>query len=186
MKYKNMCTAIVVIIFSILLEVFCFNYGAIYSKIGNLQSVTYNMDDTQLYNWERNDTGIVSNLDPNIIVQDIDSYIKNIAIIVETDQTIPYVEFFYTIENKNEELIPEHKIIDTEAFNKIKVINVDKKVNSIRIDLGDEAGLELKDFKLITNYFVFKINIWRIIFINIVFWGLKLLFALQKPPKYNV
>lgn len=186
MKYKKMYTAMVVLIFSILLEVFYFNYGVLYSKVMNLKSVTYNMEDTQLYNWDKNTKGIVSKIDPNIVIKDIDSDLKNIAIVVETEQTIPYVEFFYTIDNKNEPLIPEHKITDKEAFNQIKIINIGKKVNSIRIDLGDEAGLQLKDFKIITNYYEFKINIWRIIFINIVVWGLKLLFALQKPPKYNI
>ena len=93
MKYKKMCTVIAILMFSILLEVFYFNYGVIYSKIMNLKPVTYNIEDTQIYNWNNNTKGkgIVSDLDPNIIVQDIDSYLKNIAIIVETDQTIPYV-----------------------------------------------------------------------------------------------
>ncbi|OSA93998.1 hypothetical protein [Clostridium botulinum] len=186
MKHKKIGIFIIVLIFSIFLEVFCFNFNVFYSKLAKLQTTTYNMKDSELYNWSKTQDGIISNNDPNIVIQDIDYELRNIAIIPETNQTIPYVEVFYTLENKDEPLIPEHKITDNDKFNKIKIINIGKKVNSIRIDLGDDAGLELKDFKIITNYYVFKINIWRIIFINIIFWGLKLLFALQKPPKYNI
>lgn len=186
MKYKKIYMFIIVLIFSILLEVFYFNFNVFYFKLSKLKTTTYNIENSQLYNWSKNGNGIISNEDPNIIIENIDCKLNNIAIIVETDQMIPYVEVFYTIENKDEPLIPEHKITDNGKFDKIKIINIGKKVNSIRIDLGDEAGLELNDFKIITNYSAFKINIWRIVFINIIFWGLKSLFALQRPPKYNI
>jgi len=175
-----------VLIISLLIEIFIFNFSFIFNKVINkVDTTVYSKDILKLINWNEKDGKLISSFDPMIVFEGLNQNIKNIKIDIVSDYTIPYVEIFYTNEN-NPVLNGDLKVYSDVEFNDKTKIDLSEFVKDIRIDLGDAEGVVLEDIIITFNDFDLNLSISRILAINLIYWIGVILFAMQRPPKYDM
>lgn len=177
----------VIIIISILLEVGFFNFSNIALTLDKSldKNISYSLNEMEAINWKKDDKRLVSELDPMLIINNLNKYIRNIKIIVDASSPIMSTTIFYT--NKENEVFNGHalilynnQLIDTAT------IEVNKDVRDLRIDLGDLDGLELKSIKVIINFVQFNFSVSRVVAMVLIYMCGYALSALQKSPDYEV
>lgn len=181
---------IIILVGSILLEIIVFNHNFLLNKLFyNMENINIEYSGEQLgtINWERREDGtLVSQLDPMIIINNINMDVKNITIKINTNKDIQYVDLFYKgKDNKNKDNGEIYKRYEGSVY-KMKTLKINHYIENIRIDLGDEPGIILKSIVVIFNDFSMNFSIARIIAINMIYWGAVLLFMAQTPPKYKI
>lgn len=188
---KSLIKRIVLVLFiSILLELFIFNYTFFLNRFSynvDNENVVYSKNQIETINWKKNANGTwESQLDPIIIINDINMDVRNITIKVDANKEIPYIDIFYKEKfiqkEDNNEVYKRYE----GPFNSVETIRINDYIESIRIDLGDDQGLNINDIVFIFNDFSIKFSIARIIAINMIYWGALILFMAQTPPKYNI
>lgn len=185
---KYIYKVIIVIIITTLIELIVFNFDYFAMKINSesMKSITLNTEDFQPLNWTKQGEFLVSGLDSALVIEHLDMKIKNIKIIVDTEQNIPYTDVFYT-DKEHPNIVEDTHIRSIDSYiDHYIVVDINKNVDSLRIDLGDSEGLMIKAIKVIVNLCDLDFSLARLIAMNLIYWFAILLFALQKPPKYNI
>lgn len=178
---------IMVLIIACCVEVFGINFFNTLSLFDNSveKNIEYTLQDMQMVNWSQENEHLISQYDPNLIVEDVDVFIKKIKLDISSNQEIPYIQVFYTNnENKNfnGELLVEY---GQPVAGEVE-ITVNQYVKNLRIDLGDEEGIILDNIKVIINPINFNFSISRIIAMILIYLLSAGLFYLQKNPDYNI
>lgn len=181
---------VLVLLISILLELIIFNYtfflNSFFYNVGS-ENVIYSKNQMETINWKKNENGTwISEIDPMIIINDINMDVKNITIKVASNKEIPYIDIFYKGESIQKEDNNEIYKRYEGPFNSARTIKINDYIENIRIDLGDEQGLNVDDVVFIFNDFSIKFSVARIIAMNMIYWGALILFMAQTPPKYNI
>lgn len=181
---------LIVIIFAFLIELIIFNYVEVKNELNSSvqKNIVYNIKDIKKVNWSVKNRKLISNLDPILELENLNTEVKNINIQLKGKNDIPYIDLFWT-EEKNE-VFNADKInrINTNikgSFNQEIKIELNKQVEDLRIDLGDNPGLELDEIKIIINYSHIRLNYARIIAMLLIYVTSKFLFSLQQNPKYD-
>lgn len=149
------------------------------------KNVVYEQSEIEYLGWREEGHCLVSEFDSIFYIEELDMNLHNIRIEIQSDQTIPYTEVFYT----NEEypvITGELRILEQQAFKDFIVIDVDSYVKDIRIDLSDLEGIRIENIRLIFNYVKPDFSFVRVIAINLIYWAYVFLFRLQRPPKYDL
>lgn len=182
-KYK----LIYVIMFAIFLEIVVFNYSYIRSMFDkNIEkNVSYTLKDMEKINWTESNNGIISQLDPMLIISDINTYVKDFELTLSMDKNPPFILCYYT---KNNEDIFNDKmsVAVTNIFSDKNNIKVNSYINDLRLDIGDNAGLSLSNLSVIINPVKFDFNIARVITVILIYLIGAGLFFLQRSPIYDV
>lgn len=178
---------IMVLIIACCVEVFGINFFNTLSLFDNSveKNIEYTLQDMQTVNWSQENEHLISQYDPNLIVEDVDVFIKKIKLDISSNQEIPYIQVFYTNnENKNfnGELLVEY---GQPVAGEVE-ITVNQYAKNLRIDLGDEEGIILDNIKVIINPINFNFSISRIIAMILIYLLSAGLFYLQKNPDYNI
>lgn len=187
MKFKEIKRFLVIILIALIIEIGVINFSNICMLLDDnlIKNKEIMLSNIETINWEKtSENTIVSKLDPMLIIRNINMYVKNIRIIGETTQDIPYIDIFYTnnnIKNFNgNNVIRENEIIKDDI-----IVEIKKDVNDLRIDLGDAKGTEMNNLKIILNPARLNFNIYRVIaIISIYYLGLFLSY-IQKNPNYK-
>lgn len=181
---------LIVIIFAFLIELIIFNYVEVKNELNSSvqKNIVYNIKDIKKVNWSMKNRKLISNLDPILELENLNTEVKNINIQLKGKNNIPYIDLFWT-EEKNE-VFNADKIqrINTNIkgnFNQEIKIELNKQVQDLRIDLGDNPGLELDEIKITINYSHIRLNYARIIAMLLIYITSKFLFSLQQNPKYD-
>lgn len=185
MKYFKI---LFVAIFAILIELFVFNFDYVYlsfvTKVD--KNIEYELQDATLVNWQRVNGYYISESDPMIIFNDLDTDIKNVCISVDSQPIISNLVLFYTNYNMSDSEEPLMIVWNKDPIDGEYNIEINNNVKNLRIDLGDDAGTTLKEFKLIVNPAVMNFSSARTVAMILIYVSSKLLFRLQRKPKYNI
>lgn len=177
----------IVLVISILFDLFVCN-AAYFSFLCNAdyeKNIVYEMDEFSTLGWESKDEGLISTFDPILYLMNLNKNIRNVRIEVETKQEIPYVEIFYS-NNEKPEINTDLYIKEETPFLQSIEIEINEYVKDIRFDLSDMEGLYLENVRVVFNYNILEISMARIVAINLIYWAYVFLFHLQETPKYNI
>ncbi|MBO5192988.1 MAG: hypothetical protein J6C22_18675 [Bacteroides sp.] len=179
----------VVAVIAALIEVFVINMPFFIKSVDSSvkRNIMISTDDFTYYNWIQVNGEYVSEFDPIIVYENINTYVESVKIYVDYEGSIPYTDIFYI--NEDYPIPCEQTCLHNESELTCPAeINVDLgvEVNGLRIDLGDEAGLKLNSINVIVNENTLTFSWARFIAINMIYWIASFLFAAQRPPKYNI
>lgn len=183
---KKIKKIIFVIIFAVAVELLIFNFNYVLASLTpQSNNLRYSLDQIQTINWQRNGDTLVSEYDPILIIPNLNMKVRTIRIIVEASKPIRNVVVFYN--NDQFPVFSEKTLIsNTEPLVKSTTITLNQRVNDVRIDLGDEAGLTIKDITVIINPIDFDFSFSRIIAIILMYLSIIGLSVLQKAPAYQL
>ncbi|SKB51860.1 teichoic acid transport system permease protein [Lachnospiraceae bacterium] len=150
MKYvlRRCIQIIVVFVVSCALVISLSNRNQIINIISNNNSYRYDKDTCELYNWflDDEDGNYVSKSDPQIIIYDVDDYLRDIRVNVhlplgEINQD--EIQVYYTLNEdpsfSADKTIPTLVNITSGSFD----FTINKQVKDIRIDLVEEADVRM-------------------------------------------
>lgn len=186
--FKYIWRILIVALVSALIESFVFNidYFIVKAKSDSRVNIVLKTEDFTVYNWDADNGKMVSMYDPILAVEDFNGYIDTIKIQLLVDGYLPYVDVYYS--NEENPVMGEDtqfrlaELCEDGSY----YVRVDKYVEELRIDLGDEAGLILDDISVLINENVFSFSLARFVTMNLIYWFAVLLFAAQRLPKYNI
>lgn len=184
---KVIIRIILVALLSVVIEVLVIQGKNIVSlvQLGDKANKEIHMDAFEYVNWEQNNNGEFVSLEDPILVYDAGNLeIRNISIHVDSPDTIPYIDVFYTNDLYHD--FADHYFRCAEINNNSALISINDHVRKLRFDLGDEEGLVVRDITCVLNHARIKISLSRIIAINLIYWATCFLFSLQKMPDYGI
>ena len=154
-KLKKITFVIIYIIVSIICGTFIANKSAISNIFNNNRNLTFTLDNIVMYNWSKeNDTLFYSELDPQIIIQDLNCYVNDVKLYInmnnDSNEQLSS-QIFYKQHNENE--FTEKNSYTTQLIkeNNYYKFNVNKEIKELRIDLFNEAGKEVNIDKIEIN-----------------------------------
>lgn len=184
---KNIIRIVLVVIIALFLELGVFNFQYFVSCFDTSKqyNIIYSLDDMNKINWENsNNKKLVSKVDANLIIEEINTYIDDVFIEYDSSKIIPDIVLFYT--DKNNIYFNAENIITISNPQSSLRIGVNKTVKDLRIDLSDDEGIILNDIKIIVNPAKLDISISRILAIVLIYFSFISLFTLQRSPKYDL
>lgn len=142
------------------------------------------LENFDMYNWSEEGNGsYVSLPDPILVIEDLQANIKDIDITVDSADNISSVTFFYT-ENDGQVFNGDNIILGNLVDSEL-TLSVNKYVNDIRIDLGDDAGMRINGVTVVLNPDRIKFSFTRFITVIILYFSTIFLFRLQRRPDYT-
>lgn len=136
-------------------------------------------------NWEQLADGTLrSRVDPILVIAGLNHQVDQVEIHMVTSKRIEYVEAFYINEK-----YPAYgeKILRGEVDDMGQTtLDVHDMVKDLRLDLGDEAGVILKELEVCLNPVFIRLSLSRITAIEIIYWSSVFLFSLQRSPNYHL
>ena len=179
--------AVVVALVALCLEIGVFNFSAMKSRFSSnsLKNQSYTLADCTQINWVQAGGELISQPDPQLILKKLYGHIEQIELRLDVIGNLPYIEFFYT--NNVTTAFSGEAMLRVEGVGPTGgLIPFNQDVTALRIDLGDAAGLRVKDLQLIVNPTAVEISMARIITVFLLFFVGKFLFSLQRTPEYNL
>lgn len=183
----NIKKMLLVIFIAFFIEIGIINFSNVVIFFDNTvnKNISYDINNMKIINWQKDSEKLISNSDPMLVVNNIDTNIKRIKIEVDVDKEIPYIDIFYT--NSNNENFNGQKLVHFNKKVKEKTnIEVNQYVKDLRVDLGDDVGLVLRNIKIIINPTELDFSASRIIAIILIYYSTIALLSLQKAPYYKI
>ena len=143
---------IIIFVVGVLTFILTFIYAIYVSSVDNLNNKRAGYENKYVFtenmhfeNWKQDEEKFISENDPIIIINDIDTYVHTIKINGEF-KVEDKIKVYYE-ENSGDGFI-EERSLDCEytVVNGYPMVTVDKYVSSLRIDLTENAGFEAKIF----------------------------------------
>lgn len=136
-------------------------------------------------NWLREGSVFITQADPMLILNSVNKKIDNISISYQTDQPVNQIIVFYTLTD-GEIFSTENMVLKENPNLEKQVININKNVCGIRIDIGEEAGRKFTDLQITLNEPEFDIRMSRIVTILAIYYTATFLLSLQRPRVYDI
>lgn len=183
----NLVRFIVVLLVSIFLECFIFNFKYVESKFhsSRMYNVEYEQEEMIKINWRENNGILISNPDPQLIIEDVNTYVEEIEIMYSISDSIDNILLFYTNEDIKE-ITGELLIVSPSGETGKTIISVKDYVGILRIDLGESENIMIQDIRVVINPVSFHFSISRLIACFLIYYIAKGLFALQRAPDYGI
>ncbi len=179
---KQIIRFLIVSVISLMLEIFYFNFDAIYDQVNQSiqHDISYQLADMELQNYGKD---LTSDADPMLCLYGVNMYVKDILVHVETNGATTGTLFYTT--QAGERFSTENMIvIDNLAGTEPYALN--KFIYSLRVDPGEDAGISLYSAEIILNPAkALDFSFARILAVFVVYYGFTALFSFQKMPKYN-
>lgn len=169
----------------IVLEVVVFNQHQVRMFLDNKieKNIEISKDNISLINWKQEENKIISELDPMIVLEDLNMYVDNLEILVDMPKDTVKSTIFYM--NVTGEQFSEDKMLTYEITNGKNILNINQYVSALRIDIGEEEGREIGNFTIVLNSCNIQFSIARMIAIIIIYLSAVGLFKLQGSPNYT-
>lgn len=177
---------IFITVFAIIMEIVLFNFPYVSGMLNrNMdKNILYNLENIEKTNWIKHDNELISKQDPMLVISDINTYVKNFELSFSIDKKIPFIMCYYT-KNKEDIFNDKMSIALTNNINDKNKITVNSYVKNLRVDLGDDAGIILKNMSIVINPVKLNFNIARVITIILIYVISTCLFYLQKGPNFE-
>lgn len=143
---------------------------------------TYALADCEKVNWVET-SGLQSQRDPMLIIPNLDCYVDSLLIQAQLIPEIPYIDLFYT----NETYLQYGDIVlREEKPSERTVFSIGDTVSSLRIDLGDDPGTELRQFAIVVNPVKLQFSVPVVVAVLLIYLSARFLFSLQETPDYGL
>lgn len=164
-------------VISIIIELAIFNYGGTYNYFNGADTTTttYSMDTLQ-HNLVASEDTFKSELHGSIVAENLNKYIKEINLVVKTNQDLTQMQVFTT--DKDNVIFTEENSFFVTLENNSALIPIGSFITDIRFDLSNPQGLEFSEVDMQITPQSININFMRIIFTTILL-GLFLLFVVK-------
>lgn len=179
---------VLVTILSITIEFFVLNFAQTRDRLTHqyLGDVAYTAADVELINWQQDDTLLISQSDPQIILPEINRYVESLEITFTTQTPIDTVVVFYT-DAQTPEFTEEAMIVAHGEITDKCQMTVQRDVNRLRIDLGDVEQQVIENLQIVQTHGNYRpYSLARILTIIIVYICGSFLMRLQKMPNYHL
>lgn len=184
---KMIIRVLITVLISVAIEFVVFQgprVWKLYKPDSNANQVYY-LDSFEAANWEvESDGTLVSLADPMLVLEINNQDIDMLKIQVDASGIIPYVDIFY-INDRYPNYGDRHTHYE-DLQNNQATIELDDYVQALRIDLGDDPGLRLKEMRVTLNPVSIDVSLSRIIAMIAIYWCGVFLFSLQKMPDYGL
>lgn len=180
---KQIVRFLIVSVVAMMLEIFYFNFGAIYDQVDQSiqHDISYQLTDMELQNYSED---LVSYADPMLYLYGVNTYVDDILIHIETSGATTGTLFYTTQTGQQfsaENMIVINDLTGTDPY------TINKYICALRVDPGEDAGVILYDSVIVLNPSeTFNISFARILAVFVIYYGFTLLFSFQKMPTYNV
>jgi len=148
-------------------------------------NVILSLEDFETVNWQLGEEGTMeSGVDPILVAGGLDMRVDKVEVMAAASRQIPYIDIFY-INDKHPQygdLYLHNELSDENS----SVFTLEDNVADLRIDLGDDAGLILRELTVFINPVKFCPSLSRIVAVILIYWGGVFLFSLQKMPDYHL
>lgn len=171
---------------AVLLELLVFNFTelSILMNPSLEKNISYTLVNMEKVNWKKNNESIISNLDPMLILSDINKEVRTVKISVEANEPIESSTIFYT--NSQLKYFSEKGMVIAKGGQGVLSISLNNFVKDLRIDVTEKAGLVLSNITVVINPVKIQISFSRIIAVILIYLGTVILFNLQKNPDYQI
>lgn len=165
------------------LSVYISSRDNITNKDNGYDNISRSVSELQMVNWQSTGSGFVSDADPMIILENVNSYIHSVKIGGKWDNDEP-VALFYT-NSPDEDFSEDKKLVL--PYNQIGgciYFYPDAEICSLRIDLTEEAGkeltiseIEINDRSLLISFSnfmticVFPVMIYGVLAVILIYMG---------------
>lgn len=182
LRYK----LIYVTIFALFVEIVLFNFSYLIDMLDkNIEkNVIYTLKDIEKNNWIQYNNRLISKEDPMLIISDINTYVKDFELSLSIDKKLPFIMCYYT-QDKGDIFNDSMSIALVDNLSDKNNIKVNSYVRDLRLDLGDDAGVNLNSLSIIINPVKLNFSIARVITIVLIYITSKGLFYLQKSHSYE-
>ncbi|WP_313560209.1 hypothetical protein [Ruminiclostridium cellobioparum] len=180
---KLISKIIIVLFVGIILELGIFNFDFFkeYVDKSTTKNIYYTLDQMEVKNWTKINNGLISEEDPMLFIKGVNTKVKKVKLEVETDKPAEFILLFYTTES--DPIFTDSASI---LYNTDSLLKVDKFIKDLRIDIGDKAGIRLKQIKITINPLNFNFSISRIIAVLIIYLLGRFLLTIQQSPDYDI
>lgn len=177
---------IYVTIFALFVEIVLFNFSYLMGTLDkNIEkNVIYTLKDIEKINWIQNENWFISKEDPMLIISDINTYVKDFELSLSIDKKLPFIMCYYT-QDKEDIFNDSMSIALVDNLSDKNHIKVNSYVRGLRLDLGDDAGVNLNNLSIIINPVKLNFSIARVITIVLIYITSKGLFYIQKSHSYG-
>ena len=184
---KNIIRFFIVLLLSAVIEIVVFQGANILKqyKYGDTANQVYHLDAFEVYNWEEQPDGSWLSLhDPMLFLELENRNVDVLRLQTEVLRNIPYVDIFY-INDQFANYGDVYQSCETTSDDSI-VIAIGDQVDTLRIDLGDDAGISLNELTVTINPVSVGFSVSRVIAMLVIYWGTFGLSLLQKSPDYGI
>lgn len=180
---KRGCTGLLI---GLLLEILVFNFGFLTMLMEpSLQERVLRMEDFEATNWSEYEGRLISQPDPMFVAYQLQGKVKTAAIYYETAQQPDSITLYYT--NSRYPIVCEETTRRTQSNPNQRVeITINDEIQVLRVDIGESAGLELTDFRVVFNEREFDFSVSRIMTMVLIWLVGTFLFGMQKMPDYHL
>lgn len=186
-KRNFLFQVIIVFVLGLLIEFFWFNLDYFLLRQKDIpKNIEFNMQNAELYNWQKTDTGYVSQPDPMIILNGINCFVDNIRIDITPDLDISNGTIFFTNDNIEVFGIEEGIININSSLKNNKDFKIDEFIRDLRVDIGESEGTQVVDVNITINYNKLDFRFTRVIIIVLIYVVGYFLLTLQRPRKYDI
>ncbi len=170
----------------IVLELGYFNFFTIYNIVHpQIEESQYTLSQMQFQNWNKQGNILVSETDPALIITGVNLFVNTIDLRFDTSSSIDSIVLFY-INDEHPQITEQTMVHLSGPLEKKCRVRIDATVKDLRIDLGDAAGTQLRDFTVTINSKAFDISFSRIIAVVLIYLAGAFLFRIQKMPDYKL
>lgn len=184
---KEIIKIVLVILSGLFLEVFIFNFTYIKSRLDTSKeyNIEYSPDDMVKTHWLDTSETMISDADPQLILESVETFVDQISISFTANKPIDNVLLFYT-NRKVKEINGELLIVNSEVGKEERLFTIRDYIGVLRIDPGEDAGVEFQNFKIIINPVNFNLSLSRVVAILLLYLLARALSTLQNPPDYGL
>lgn len=181
-RYKAMIAAVIACI----IELLVFNGSAILFSMDRNAEKNRVIEPEQMtwLNWTPLDEAWVTELDPQILISGIDTYVRELEITAELSEEIPFIVVYYKTDDSQE--FSDARMTFTDQVQTVNRLFIRNPVTELRIDLGDNAGVRLQNLTVVLNPDRFHFSLSRVIAMLLIYVVSVGLFRFQKSPEYHL
>jgi len=144
-KLKHIVRTVVILALTVCFMIIASNISEVKNIICNYEYHTFEKEDVILYNWNKEGERLISGEDPQIILMGIQGYVNNLQldIVLESIDSANNNILIYYTEMQDEVFTPEKCIkVNADKTSTQIPINIHRKVQDLRIDVVEEAGVK--------------------------------------------
>lgn len=184
MRYvKHGCIGLVI---GILLELFVFGFGSLRLLMDpSAEERSFTVNDFATVNWTEAEGKLTAQPDPMLIMEGLNDKVRTVTVYYCSEPQPDRITLYYT--NSQYPVICQETVRTASPTPSQKVVfKVNDNVQGLRIDVGEAAGLQLSDLRVVFNEKHFDFSVSRVVAMVLIWIVGSFLFSIQKMPDYHL
>ena len=184
MRYvKHGCIGLVI---GILLELFVFGFGSLRLLMDtSVEERVLSIHDFETVNWTETEGTLTARPDPMLVMDGLNDKVRTVTIYYRSEPQPDRITLFYT-NSQYPEICQETVRTASPTPRQRAVFKVNDTVQGLRIDVGEVAGLQLSDLRVVFNEKHFDFSVSRVVAMVLIWIVGSFLFSIQRMPDYHL